>query len=103
MPGLFFGGDMAKGNDGNYLQHSVEIEVAFRLARKDPDGRLHIALTHGMAPAQGAGCPGQTVDGNDQDLPLPAGERHAPIRQAPSRGLIAVNLSFIETLALSRS
>ena len=41
---------MAKGNDGNYLQHSVEIEVASRLAKKEPDGRLHIALTHGMAP-----------------------------------------------------
>lgn len=53
MPGLFFGGDMAKGND--------------------------------------------------QDLPLPAGEKHAPLRQAGSRGRIAVNLSFMETLALSRS
>ena len=41
---------MAKGNDGNYLQHSVEIEVALRLAKTDAKGRLHIALTHGMAP-----------------------------------------------------
>ena len=41
---------MAKGNDGNYLQHSVEIEVAFRLAKKAPEGRLPIALTPGMAP-----------------------------------------------------
>lgn len=41
---------MAKGNDGNYLQHSVELEVALRLAKTDPEGRLHIVLTHGMAP-----------------------------------------------------
>ena len=41
---------MAKGNDGNYLQHSVEIEAALQLAKMDPEGRLHIAITHGMAP-----------------------------------------------------
>ena len=41
---------MAKGNDGNYLQHCIEVEVAKHLATKDPVGRLHIALTHGMAP-----------------------------------------------------
>ena len=41
---------MAKGNDGNYLQHSIEIESATRLAGTDPRGRLHIALTHGMSP-----------------------------------------------------
>ena len=41
---------MAKGNDGNYLQHSIEIESATRLAGTVPRGRLHIALTHGMAP-----------------------------------------------------
>lgn len=41
---------MAKGNDGNYLQHCVEVEVARRLKRDHPDGRLHVALTHGMAP-----------------------------------------------------
>ena len=41
---------MAKGNDGNYLQHSIEIESAERLTETDPQGRLHIALTHGMAP-----------------------------------------------------
>ncbi len=41
---------MAKGNDGNYLQHCIEVEAAARLAKADPDGRLHIALTHGMAP-----------------------------------------------------
>ena len=41
---------MAKGNDGNYLQHCVEVEAAVRLRQICPDGRLHIALTHGMAP-----------------------------------------------------
>lgn len=41
---------MAKGNDGNYLQHCIEVEAAVRLAEKDAAGRLHIALTHGMKP-----------------------------------------------------
>ena len=41
---------MAKGNDGNYLQHCIEVEAAVRLAQMDAKGRLHIALTHGMAP-----------------------------------------------------
>lgn len=41
---------MAKGNDGNYLQHCIEVEAAVRLVRSHPDGRLHVALTHGMAP-----------------------------------------------------
>ena len=42
---------MAKGNDGNYLQHSTEVEAAIRLARMDKEKRrLHIALAHGMAP-----------------------------------------------------
>lgn len=41
---------MAKGNDGNYLQHCIEVEAAVRLAKMDSVGRLHIALTHGMRP-----------------------------------------------------
>lgn len=41
---------MAKGNNGNYLQHGIETEAATRLAGKDNGGRLHIALCHGMAP-----------------------------------------------------
>ena len=41
---------VAKGNDGNYLQHSVEIAAAVRLAGKDSAGRLHIAVAHRMAP-----------------------------------------------------
>ena len=46
---------MAKGNDGNYLQHSVEVALALHLASLQPEGRLHIALTHGMAPLEPAG------------------------------------------------
>jgi hypothetical protein len=41
---------VAKGNDGNYLQHSIEVEVAKQLASGDGAGRLHIAFAHGMAP-----------------------------------------------------
>ena len=41
---------MAKGNDGNYLQHCIEVEAAVRLAEMDTAGRLLIALTHGMKP-----------------------------------------------------
>lgn len=41
---------MAKGNDGNYLQHCVEVEAGLRLAQESPDGRLHVAFGHGMAP-----------------------------------------------------
>lgn len=40
---------MAKGNDGNYLQHSVELAAAIRLASENPTA-LHVAFTHGMAP-----------------------------------------------------
>ncbi len=41
---------MAKGNDGNYLQHCVEVEAALRLTQAAPGKGLHIALTHGMKP-----------------------------------------------------
>ena len=41
---------MAKGNDGNYLQHSLEIAAAVQLVATNLAGRLHIALAHGMAP-----------------------------------------------------
>ena len=40
---------MAKGNDGNFLQHSVELAAANRLAAENPSA-LHVAITHGMAP-----------------------------------------------------
>ncbi len=41
---------MAKGNDGNYLQHSIEVAVAWHLVTRTAGNHLHIALTHGMAP-----------------------------------------------------
>jgi hypothetical protein len=41
---------MALGNDGNYLQHSIEAALAYRLAILRKECRLHIAFTHGMAP-----------------------------------------------------
>ena len=41
---------MAKGNDGNLLQHWVEADSAARLHRIVKQEPLHIALTHGMAP-----------------------------------------------------
>ena len=47
---------MAKGNDGNFLQHSVEVAVAERLRAENPAG-LHIALTHGMAPFEALDLP----------------------------------------------
>lgn len=46
---------MAKGNDGNYLQHSIEVAVAQYLARRSKQGALHVALTHGMAPFESSG------------------------------------------------
>lgn len=48
---------MAKGNDGNYLQHGIEVASAARLAKMDAGGRLHIALTHGMAPFEAFDAP----------------------------------------------
>ncbi len=48
---------MAKGNDGNYLQHCIEVEAAVRLAQMDAMGRLHISLTHGMAPFESFDVP----------------------------------------------
>jgi hypothetical protein len=46
---------VAKGNDGNYLQHSVEVAAAVHLAAKSPQALLHIALAHGMAPFETCG------------------------------------------------
>ena len=40
---------MAKGDDGNYLQHSIELAAASRLTAANP-AALHVALAHGMAP-----------------------------------------------------
>ena len=47
---------MAKGNDGNYLQHSIEVAVALHLVARTSDGRLHVALAHGMAPYEACGA-----------------------------------------------
>ena len=52
---------LAKGNDGNYLQHCVEVEAAVRLARVSPSGRLHVALTQGMAPFEQIGEPNRNA------------------------------------------
>lgn len=41
---------MAMGNDGNYLQHSIEVSAAHALLDKSSARRLHVALAHGMAP-----------------------------------------------------
>lgn len=38
---------MVKGNDGNLLQHCVEVELALALSE---GGALHVVSTHGMAP-----------------------------------------------------
>jgi len=40
---------MAKGNNGNLLQHAVEAELAVRLSR-DAKTPLQVLFTHAMAP-----------------------------------------------------
>jgi hypothetical protein len=47
---------VAKGNNGNYLQHSVEVAVAQHLSALSAQGSLRIALTHGMAPFEPCGA-----------------------------------------------
>lgn len=41
---------MAKGNNGNYLQHSIEVANASFLQPLNKKQSIHISLTHGMAP-----------------------------------------------------
>lgn len=48
---------MAKGNDGNYFQHSIEVAVALQLAATNPTGQLHISFAHGMAPFESCDTP----------------------------------------------
>jgi len=69
---------MAKGNDGNYLQHSVEVALAIHLAAQHTARRLHIALTHGMAPFEPCG---EVPDGQAKRLLHNAlcAAQHAPI------------------------
>ena len=61
---------MAKGNDGNYLQHCIELEAAVHLAKKNAERRLHIALAHGMAPFEAFEVPfdGRKADGTCHKL-----------------------------------
>lgn len=42
---------MAKGNNGNLLQHAVEAQIAHELMRAQPD-RFHVVITHSMAPTE---------------------------------------------------
>ncbi len=46
---------MAKGNDGNYFQHSLELSLALQLSNLHKDHRLNVALTHGMDPYEPCG------------------------------------------------
>lgn len=41
---------MAKGNNGSYLQHSIEVANASFLQQYNKEKSIHISLTHGMAP-----------------------------------------------------
>jgi hypothetical protein len=41
---------VAKGNNGNLLQHFVECEMASELTQQMLTKRLHVIFTHGMAP-----------------------------------------------------
>ncbi len=47
---------MAKGNDGNFFQHSLEVVLAVHLASIGV-GKLHITLTHGMSPFEACQVP----------------------------------------------
>lgn len=74
---------VAKGNDGNFLQHSVEVAIACHLVGDSAGGRLHIALTHGMAPYEACG---PLPNGQARDLLAEAFEsaRNGPRkREAP--------------------
>lgn len=84
---------MAKGNDGNYLQHSVEVAAAVHLAARHPEGRLHVALAHGMAPFEPCG-------------ELPSGQARALLsnalhaaQQAPTAGESPVVAAYRATKA----
>jgi len=44
---------MAKGNNGNLLQHFIECELASLLTESEDSDHLHIILTHGMEPFEG--------------------------------------------------
>src|SRR5437899_2313368 len=46
---------MAKGNDGNLLQHAVELGLGDILSRERSGCRLHLVHTHAMAPYEAFG------------------------------------------------
>jgi hypothetical protein len=73
---------MARGNNGNYLQHSVELAAARRLMSQD--GHLHLALCHGMSPYEPCDPPRR---GQDRRLLLAA---LAQAEQSPRPGEAAI-------------
>lgn len=73
---------MAKGNDGNLLQHQIETGLAMRLVGMG-DGRLHLALTHGMAPFEACEAPRNGVRHGRLDDVLGAAHLGAPENLAP--------------------
>jgi len=48
---------VAKGNDGNYFQHSIEVGIAQHLTKLSTQSAIHIALTHGMTPFERCDTP----------------------------------------------
>jgi hypothetical protein len=60
---------MARGNDGNYLQHSVEAVLAKQLLGIG-NGKLHFNSTHGMAPFERCEEPGNNVQKANLDSAL---------------------------------
>jgi hypothetical protein len=76
-------GSVAKGNDGNYFQHSVEIAVALHLTKLSLQGDLHIALTHGMAPFEPCDTPPNGQARSLLDKALQAAQNH-PTSGEPS-------------------
>ena len=90
---------MAKGNDENYLQHCVEVEAAGRLTQVDAQGRVHIALVHGMEPCESFEA---SKCGQIRRLTLPPCARNAVEIDAAtfaqmSRGLVRTDHRDIES------
>src|SRR5262245_49614231 len=78
---------VAKGNDGNYLQHSIEVSLAWQLVSRTAGNQLYVALTHGMAPYEPCGAipNGQTKSLLDDALRSAQGHRRdveAPVVSA---------------------
>lgn len=58
---------MAKGNDGNLLQHGIEAELFRRVYEAGGRRGLHVIFTHGMAPFESCD---RTVTGQHKGLDL---------------------------------